>query len=143
MLFVESYLANRRGIKSSGIRFFNWEIPEWVRGSYKQIGVFAFGAACSQLTTDIAKYSIGRLRPHFYTVITLIRFPLSYLNNYNLSLLHSSAIRSCLAERHAPTLSIRVVTLRSSPAPTIRLSACSRKCDCHSPVGTRRSPRTL
>lgn len=68
MLFTESILASRKGTKSSGIRIFNWEVPEWVKNSYKQIGVFAFGAACSQLTTDIAKYSIGRLRPHFYTV---------------------------------------------------------------------------
>lgn len=69
MLFTESILASRRGTKGSGIHILNWEVPEWVKNSYKQIGVFAFGAACSQLTTDIAKYSIGRLRPHFYTVI--------------------------------------------------------------------------
>jgi phosphatidate phosphatase len=36
--------------------------------SYKFIGILAFGAACSQLTTDIAKYTIGRLRPHFISV---------------------------------------------------------------------------
>ncbi|CAG2174414.1 unnamed protein product, partial [Oppiella nova] len=29
---------------------------------------FVFGALISQLTTDIAKYSIGRLRPHFIDV---------------------------------------------------------------------------
>ena len=27
--------------------------------------MFGFGAAVAVLTTDIAKYSIGRLRPHF------------------------------------------------------------------------------
>jgi PAP2 superfamily len=32
------------------------------------IGIFLFGAACSQLTTDIAKYTIGRLRPHFFDI---------------------------------------------------------------------------
>ncbi|KTF85616.1 hypothetical protein cypCar_00011468 [Cyprinus carpio] len=32
---------------------------------YKAIGTFLFGAAMSQSLTDIAKYSIGRLRPHF------------------------------------------------------------------------------
>lgn len=32
------------------------------------IGVFCFGAACSHLTTDISKYVIGRLRPHFMDV---------------------------------------------------------------------------
>ena len=35
---------------------------------YKAIGVFLFGAAMSQSLTDIAKYSIGRLRPHFLDV---------------------------------------------------------------------------
>lgn len=33
-----------------------------------QIGVFGFGAACTVLTTDIAKYTIGRLRPHFMKI---------------------------------------------------------------------------
>lgn len=36
--------------------------------AYRQIGIFAFGAAAQQLTTDIAKYTIGRLRPHFFSV---------------------------------------------------------------------------
>ena len=35
---------------------------------HQTIGVFLFGAACSQMITDIAKYSIGRLRPHFMDV---------------------------------------------------------------------------
>lgn len=30
--------------------------------------MFLFGACLSQLTTDIGKYSIGRLRPHFLFV---------------------------------------------------------------------------
>ncbi|XP_067139472.1 phospholipid phosphatase 1-like isoform X2 [Centruroides vittatus] len=38
-----------------------WEV-------YQLIWVFAFGACISQLITDIAKYSIGRLRPHFIDV---------------------------------------------------------------------------
>lgn len=42
-----------------------WNVPAWLTNSYRQIGYFAFGAACSQLTTDVAKYTIGRLRPHF------------------------------------------------------------------------------
>lgn len=33
-----------------------------------QVGVFLFGAACNVLATDIGKYTIGRLRPHFMTV---------------------------------------------------------------------------
>lgn len=43
-------------------------IPSWLWNSYKIIGVFGFGAISSQLTVDIAKYSIGRLRPHFIAV---------------------------------------------------------------------------
>ncbi|KAF7700857.1 phospholipid phosphatase 1 isoform X1 [Silurus meridionalis] len=35
---------------------------------YKAIGTFVFGAAMSQSLTDIGKYSIGRLRPHFLDV---------------------------------------------------------------------------
>ncbi|XP_074595066.1 phospholipid phosphatase 1-like isoform X2 [Brevipalpus obovatus] len=35
---------------------------------YHQIALFAFGALASQTLTDIAKYSIGRLRPHFLNV---------------------------------------------------------------------------
>lgn len=36
--------------------------------TYHQIVLFAFGALASQTLTDIAKYSIGRLRPHFLNV---------------------------------------------------------------------------
>ncbi|KAG8176434.1 hypothetical protein JTE90_026652 [Oedothorax gibbosus] len=43
-------------------------IPQVVWRIYTRIGVFLFGACMSQLTTDIAKYSIGRLRPHFLDV---------------------------------------------------------------------------
>ncbi|KAK4885421.1 hypothetical protein RN001_001692 [Aquatica leii] len=45
-----------------------YRMPSWVWNAYCVIGVFLFGTACSQLTTDIMKYTIGRLRPHFYTV---------------------------------------------------------------------------
>jgi phosphatidate phosphatase len=47
---------------------FGRNIHPWVWNCYKVIGVFGFGMACSQLTTDIAKYTIGRLRPHFFAV---------------------------------------------------------------------------
>ncbi|XP_030766752.1 putative phosphatidate phosphatase [Sitophilus oryzae] len=45
-----------------------WQLPYWMYNIYCAVGMFAFGAACSQLTTDVMKYTIGRLRPHFYTV---------------------------------------------------------------------------
>ncbi|XP_046871917.1 phospholipid phosphatase 1-like isoform X1 [Hypomesus transpacificus] len=38
---------------------------------YKAVGSFLFGAAANQSLTDIAKYSIGRLRPHFLAVCNL------------------------------------------------------------------------
>lgn len=44
------------------------EVPAWLWEAYKVIGVYLFGCACQQLTTDIAKYTIGRLRPHFFDV---------------------------------------------------------------------------
>ncbi|XP_053710313.1 phospholipid phosphatase 3 isoform X2 [Synchiropus splendidus] len=40
----------------------------YVAALYKQIGVFIFGCAISQSFTDIAKVSVGRLRPHFLDV---------------------------------------------------------------------------
>ncbi|KAL4660897.1 Lipid phosphate phosphohydrolase 1-like [Arapaima gigas] len=35
---------------------------------YKALGSYLFGAGISQSLTDIAKYSVGRLRPHFLAV---------------------------------------------------------------------------
>lgn len=35
---------------------------------YKAVGGYVFGAAVSQSLTDVTKYSIGRLRPHFLAV---------------------------------------------------------------------------
>lgn len=34
----------------------------------RQLGVFLFGCAVSQSVTDIAKVSVGRMRPHFMDV---------------------------------------------------------------------------
>lgn len=41
---------------------------KYVACVYKAVGTYVFGAAISQSLTDIAKYSIGRLRPHFLDV---------------------------------------------------------------------------
>lgn len=43
-------------------------IIQFIWTLYHQLIVFAFGALASQTLTDIAKYSIGRLRPHFISV---------------------------------------------------------------------------
>uniref|UniRef100_A0A8C3JD54 Phospholipid phosphatase 1 n=1 Tax=Calidris pygmaea TaxID=425635 RepID=A0A8C3JD54_9CHAR len=54
---------------------------------YKAIGTFIFGAAASQSLTDIAKYSIGRLRPHFLAVCqpdwSRINCSLGYIENFS------------------------------------------------------------
>uniref|UniRef100_T1HKB2 AcidPPc domain-containing protein n=2 Tax=Rhodnius prolixus TaxID=13249 RepID=T1HKB2_RHOPR len=68
MLFTERHLAKDAtddGLHSS---LCGRKVPLWLSNSYKVVGVFLFGAACSQLTTDIAKYMIGRLRPHFIDI---------------------------------------------------------------------------
>uniref|UniRef100_A0A1Q3FHC6 Putative lipid phosphate phosphatase n=1 Tax=Culex tarsalis TaxID=7177 RepID=A0A1Q3FHC6_CULTA len=50
------------------LKVYNVTVPYWIVEAYKSIGVFGFGAACSQLLTDVGKYTIGRLRPHFFDV---------------------------------------------------------------------------
>uniref|UniRef100_A0A8D7ZSS6 Phosphatidate phosphatase n=4 Tax=Culex pipiens TaxID=7175 RepID=A0A8D7ZSS6_CULPI len=50
------------------LKVYNVTVPYWVVEAYKSVGVFGFGAACSQLLTDVGKYTIGRLRPHFFDV---------------------------------------------------------------------------
>ncbi|MEQ2306850.1 Phospholipid phosphatase 3 [Ameca splendens] len=59
----------------------------YVAALYKQIGVFLFGCAISQSFTDIAKVSVGRMRPHFLDVcrpdFSTINCSLGYVTNYN------------------------------------------------------------
>ena len=65
------------------------KIPNWIWECYRHIGIFGFGAGCSQLTTDIAKYTIGRLRPHFFDVCrpdincTDPKYKNIYIENFN------------------------------------------------------------
>lgn len=51
-----------------------------------QMGVFLFGCAVSQSFTDIAKVSVGRMRPHFIDVckpdFSTIDCSLGYITNY-------------------------------------------------------------
>ncbi|XP_020313300.1 phospholipid phosphatase 1 isoform X1 [Oncorhynchus kisutch] len=63
MVFGECLSVYLKRIKSKS-SFSNM----YVGSVYKAIGTFVFGAAMSQSLTDIAKYSIGRLRPHFLDV---------------------------------------------------------------------------
>ncbi|XP_054459059.1 phospholipid phosphatase 3 isoform X2 [Anoplopoma fimbria] len=58
----------------------------YVAALYKQMGVFLFGCAVSQSFTDIAKVSVGRMRPHFLDVCkpdySTIDCSLGYITNY-------------------------------------------------------------
>ncbi|XP_077390944.1 phospholipid phosphatase 3 isoform X2 [Festucalex cinctus] len=61
----------------------------YVAAFYKQIGVFIFGCAISQSFTDIAKVSVGRMRPHFLDVckpdFAAINCSLGYITEYTCS----------------------------------------------------------
>ncbi|KAL3841515.1 hypothetical protein ACJMK2_019649 [Sinanodonta woodiana] len=53
----------------------------YVRNLYLSVMPFLFGAVVEQLTTDIGKYSVGRLRPHFFSVCQLEWTTISCENN--------------------------------------------------------------
>lgn len=68
-ILIIELLRERRSLDDDRqMKLFNWNVPVFIQNLYKYIGFFVFGAACCQLTTDIAKYSIGRYRPHFISV---------------------------------------------------------------------------
>ncbi|XP_071549441.1 putative phosphatidate phosphatase isoform X2 [Panulirus ornatus] len=67
MCLLEWWRVRQEAVGKS-IFVFNREASSWFWASYTTIGTFLFGCACSQLSTDIAKYSVGRLRPHFVSV---------------------------------------------------------------------------
>ncbi|MEE6495065.1 hypothetical protein FKM82_001941 [Ascaphus truei] len=70
----------------------------YVAALYKQVGCFIFGCAISQSFTDIAKVSIGRLRPHFLAVCKLdfasINCSLGYIENYECTGLPSKVMEA-------------------------------------------------
>ncbi|KAM6921098.1 phospholipid phosphatase 2b [Xenentodon cancila] len=55
----EAYLVYSKRIYS------NSDFNQYVAALYKVVGTFLFGAVASQSLTDLAKYTIGRPRPHF------------------------------------------------------------------------------
>ncbi|KAK7865090.1 hypothetical protein R5R35_014626 [Gryllus longicercus] len=65
---ITEYIHFRESNGQAAKTFLGRAIHPWVWKCYQIIGVFGFGVACSHLITDIAKYSIGRLRPHFFDV---------------------------------------------------------------------------
>ncbi|XP_018357203.1 PREDICTED: putative phosphatidate phosphatase isoform X1 [Trachymyrmex septentrionalis] len=64
-MIIGEYLHWRNFSGHTANMLFGYTVPLWLWNAYKKVGVFGFGAACTVLTTDIAKYTIGRLRPHF------------------------------------------------------------------------------
>ncbi|XP_043593561.1 putative phosphatidate phosphatase isoform X1 [Bombus pyrosoma] len=67
-MIIGEYLYARHCDADSTKILFGYNIPPWLWGAYEKIGIFGFGAATTVLITDIAKYTIGRLRPHFMTL---------------------------------------------------------------------------
>lgn len=65
VMVLTEYLTSTR---TTEVKFCGRLLPAWIWKSYCVIIIFGFGAACSQLITDIIKYTVGRLRPHFLTV---------------------------------------------------------------------------
>lgn len=72
ILLVEFYRAQdwsrHHNQPGSGYYLCHTELPHWAVDSYRMISTLFFGLAVEQMTTDLAKYTIGRLRPHFFTV---------------------------------------------------------------------------
>lgn len=64
-MFIEYSLRNN---EQSRYSLLGTNIPNWLYSVYNNLLWFLFGAACSQLITDIGKYTIGRLRPHFLDI---------------------------------------------------------------------------
>jgi len=68
IIIITEIIRVRRKGDTKRFRFFGYSLPDWASNAYQNIGIFGFGAAACQLAVDIAKYSIGRLRPHFFDV---------------------------------------------------------------------------
>ncbi|XP_054738814.1 putative phosphatidate phosphatase [Anastrepha obliqua] len=68
--FVSHYNRSHGLVNKTFERYYigRLEIADWIVECYKKIGLLIFGSGVGQLTMDIAKYTIGRLRPHFSTV---------------------------------------------------------------------------
>ncbi|XP_028044127.1 putative phosphatidate phosphatase [Bombyx mandarina] len=67
-VLITEIVRDRQG-KGIGGKFLSGSlIPGWLWETYSTVGIFTFGAACQQLTANLAKYVIGRLRPHFFDV---------------------------------------------------------------------------
>ncbi|XP_065167826.1 putative phosphatidate phosphatase isoform X2 [Atheta coriaria] len=61
-------ISEFKGDRKARVTVAGFSIPKWIFESYREFIFFCFGAACSQCITDSLKYTVGRLRPHFYTL---------------------------------------------------------------------------
>ena len=66
--FLNYKQNERKFVELDGVSRIEPSIYELLWQLYNRLVPFIFGALISQMTTDIAKYSIGRLRPHFLAV---------------------------------------------------------------------------
>ncbi|KAK7078783.1 Catalytic activity protein [Halocaridina rubra] len=67
-IFLLEFVRTRRESVGKPVKLFGRDMNPWFWAAYCSVGTFLFGCACSQLSTDIAKYTIGRLRPHFIDI---------------------------------------------------------------------------
>uniref|UniRef100_A0A0A9Y9L2 Putative phosphatidate phosphatase n=1 Tax=Lygus hesperus TaxID=30085 RepID=A0A0A9Y9L2_LYGHE len=88
MCVTEIILAHQSTEPTTPVYLFGMRMPLWLVKSYEMVGIFCFGAVCSQMITDVGKYTIGRLRPHFFDVCdpsvdcSLSMYQYQYITDY-------------------------------------------------------------
>ncbi|KAL1397769.1 hypothetical protein pipiens_009496 [Culex pipiens pipiens] len=68
VIFVTERVRAEVKTVAEPLQFFRWQVPFWVVEAYKSVGMFGFGATCNHVLTNVGKFSVGRLRPHFFAV---------------------------------------------------------------------------
>ncbi|XP_066967218.1 phospholipid phosphatase 1 isoform X1 [Macrobrachium rosenbergii] len=68
LISLLEWSRTRRESVGKPVKLCGRNLHSWFWAAYCSVGTFLFGCACSQLTTDIAKYTVGRLRPHFVDI---------------------------------------------------------------------------
>jgi len=58
----------RRGVPFERYNIGSRHLPMYLVACYKAIGIFLFGAAIVESVTNIGKFAVGRLRPHFFDI---------------------------------------------------------------------------
>ncbi|XP_022661533.1 putative phosphatidate phosphatase isoform X1 [Varroa jacobsoni] len=68
--------------------FLRYRVPSFIQNIYQNTWPFLLGATIQQMVTDIAKYTTGRLRPHFIAVCNpqyldeLCKLPYKYIVDF-------------------------------------------------------------